>query len=138
MKSKPNSKKSKKSSKKEINKRFDLNVGGQAVIEGVVMRCKNRVGIAVRKPNNKISLKKQRINSLTSKPFFKLPLVRGVIILIETLIFGIKALNYSANESIDETEEKISKLELFITTVVAFIFAILLFILLLIPGGKSF
>ena len=120
----------KKTSKKELKNRFDHAVGGQAVIEGVMMRCKNRVAIAVRKPNDKISLKKQKINSLTSKSFFKWPFIRGIIILIETLIFGIKALNYSANESLDQEEEKISNWELVITTTVAFIFAILIFIIL--------
>jgi len=81
------------------------NIGGQAVIEGVLMRTKDKIAIAIRKPNQKIKIKKLKIKSFQNK-FFKLPLIRGIITLIETLIIGIKALNYSANENLQESKKK--------------------------------
>jgi uncharacterized protein YqhQ len=118
------------SKKRSLENRFELGVGGQAVIEGVMMRCKDKYSVAVRKPNDKISLKKDKISSWTTKPFFKLPFIRGLVMLIETLILGIKTLNYSANESLDEVDEKISTWELIATTAVSLLFAIGLFLLL--------
>lgn len=106
-------------------------VGGQAVIEGVLMKNDEKVAIAVRKPNNKITVKKERwpSPSKTAK-FLGWPFFRGTANLVEMMVMGIKALNYSANESMDEKEEKISRTEFIITTTVAIAFAIGLFILL--------
>jgi len=81
-------------------------VGGQAVIEGVLMMNKDKLAIAVRKPNNKISIKKETLNSFVRRnKIFKLPLIRGVFMLIDTMVIGIKALTWSANESADEETE---------------------------------
>ena len=106
------------------------NIGGQAIIEGVLMRTKDRVAIAIRKPNQKIKIKKLKIRSFQNK-FFKLPLIRGIIALIETLIIGIKALNYSANENLEETEkkkqEKISPIYFIITALFSLILALVIF-----------
>ena len=115
------------------SKKKDLGpvIGGQAVMEGVMMRHKNNVAIAVRKPSKKITIKKKTINSWQNKcKFFKLPFVRGVYSLFESLVVGLGALTYSANESIDKEEEKISNKEIAITMLVAFVFAIGLFVLL--------
>ena len=105
-------------------------IGGQAVIEGVLMRTKDRVAIAIRKPNQKIKIKKLKIKPFQNK-FFKLPLIRGIIALIETLIIGIKALNYSANENLEETEkkkqEKISPIYFIITAIFSLILALAIF-----------
>jgi len=74
-------------------------VGGQAVIEGVLMKNGNKIAIAIRKPNKQITVKRQRIRSLAKKfKLLGLPFVRGPVNLIEMLFLGIKALNYSANE----------------------------------------
>ena len=102
-------------------------IGGQALIEGVLMRNKNLIGIAVRKSNGKIKTKKQEV-SLFSK-YRKIPFVRGIFVLIETLYVGTKALIYSANEAADE-DEKISKKEVFFSIFFSMLFAAGFFILL--------
>jgi len=102
------------------------NIGGQAVIEGVMFKSKNKVTIAVRKPNGEIKVKKERFNSLTAKFPLSLPFVRGIIILIETLILGIKALNYSTNENLGK-EEQLGTFAMVITFVISIALAIFLF-----------
>ena len=73
-------------------------IGGQALIEGVMMRGPKKVAMAVRKPNKEIELNVQDLNTLAMKNnFFKLPFLRGVIGLVEAMIFGTKALMYSAD-----------------------------------------
>ena len=104
------------------------NIGGQALIEGVLMRNKNLVGIAVRKPDGKIKTEKQEFNFLSK--FKKIIFIRGIIILIETLYIGTKALIYSANEASSETEEKISSKEIIISILLSLIFGIGFFVLL--------
>lgn len=106
-------------------------IGGQAVIEGVLMKNGNSIAIAVRKQNNKITVKKETLNPLSKR--FKIlgrPFFRGVANLIEMLVIGIKALNYSANESLGEAEEKITKKEFAVTAVIALVIAVGVFVLL--------
>ena len=94
-------------------------IGGQALIEGVMMRGPESVGIAVRKPNGEIELKVNKIENLTTKnKFFKLPFVRGVVSLLESMVLGTKSLMYSA-EFFEEDEElsEPSKFDLFIERV---------------------
>lgn len=106
-------------------------LGGQAVIEGVLMKSKDKVAIAVRKPNDKISVKIQPVKSVSDNiKILKLPFIRGSIALFETLLIGIGALNYSANEAVDEDEEKITKKDMFFTTTFALLLSVGLFILL--------
>jgi uncharacterized protein YqhQ len=109
-----------------------LAIGGQAVIEGVMMRSPNFYSVAVRQPNKKISVKSEKIDSFFSRhKIFKKLFIRGIAQLIEMLIIGIKTLTYSANESAGEkNEEKLSFWEIFFTLAFAFGFAALLFILL--------
>lgn len=72
-------------------------IGGQAVIEGVMMRGPLGVGLAVRTPEGEIHVKQETLKSLRERyPFLKLPLVRGVAALFESLSVGIRMLNYSA------------------------------------------
>ena len=105
-----------------------LRIGGQAVMEGVMIKTKKNLVIAVRKPNRKITVKKQKLKPLSEKiKFFGWPFIRGIVELIEILVIGVKALSYSANESIDKKEEKITSKELMITLLIAFGFAFLLF-----------
>jgi uncharacterized protein YqhQ len=81
------------------------NVGGQAVIEGVMMRAPRSIAIAVRKPNDEIVVKKERLNPLGERyPILKWPILRGVVVLLESLVWGFKALTFSANEAIETTE----------------------------------
>ena len=71
-------------------------IGGQAIIEGVMMKSPTKLGIAVRRPDGTIVTKSEKSVSITKKhKFLNIPVIRGSIILIETMIIGLKALNYS-------------------------------------------
>ncbi len=83
----------------------DINVGGQAVIEGVMMRSPERVSTAVRKAGGDIVVKNQDFISLTKRhKVLGIPLLRGVISFGEMLVIGIKNLNYSAEVAVEEAE----------------------------------
>lgn len=102
-------------------------IGGQAVIEGVMMRAGNVWTVAVRDPDKNIVIKREKVRSLP-KPL-KLPILRGVVALVQSLSIGIRALLYSAEASGHE-EEKPSSTSLFFTVLFAFIIGIGLFLLL--------
>jgi uncharacterized protein YqhQ len=110
-----------------------INIGGQAVIEGVLMRAPRSMAIAVRRPDGEIVVKRDRVTPLSERfPLVKLPLVRGAVALFSSLVIGIKALNFSANEALAEGEKKeeISSLAMGGTMAVALLFGILLFFIL--------
>lgn len=82
-------------------------VGGQAVIEGVLMRSPNSYAIAIRQPQGSIHIKKEYLPKITDRyPSLNKPLLRGVLILFQMLFLGLKALNYSANILIQAEENK--------------------------------
>lgn len=82
------------------DRNVDMLIGGQAVIEGVMMRGLTGYSVAVRQPGGGIAIRKDRLNSITAKyRLLKLPVVRGSIVLIQSLVLGIRALNYSASVS---------------------------------------
>ena len=111
-------------------KNADCNYGGQAVIEGVMMRSPLKYAIAVRKPDKEIIIRIGKLRTLSDKmKFLKWPIFRGVINLIESLILGLKALTYSAEQATGE-EEKINSTEMFFTIVIAFALFIIFFIAL--------
>lgn len=84
-------------------------IGGQAVMEGVMMKNKDKYAVAVRKPDNTIAIDIQDWKSLTvSNGFCKLPIIRGVVSFIESLVVGIKTLTYSAS-FFEEEETKPEK-----------------------------
>jgi len=84
----------------------DLIVGGQAVIEGVMMRTPNAYAIAVRKADGTIVNTAAVLPKWSDKlPILKLPILRGGAVLLQSMGLGIKALNYSANEAFAEVEE---------------------------------
>jgi uncharacterized protein YqhQ len=84
----------------------DLIVGGQAVIEGVMMRTPSAYAIAVRKADGTIVNTAARLPKWSDKyPILKLPVLRGGAVLVQSMGLGIKALNYSANEAFAEAEE---------------------------------
>ena len=88
----------------------DLIVGGQAVIEGVMMRTPNAYAVAVRKADGTITNISARLPKWSDKyPLLKLPVLRGGAVLIQSMGLGIKALNYSANEAFSEAEEAETK-----------------------------
>ena len=83
----------------------DLIVGGQAVIEGVMMRTPNAYAIAVRKADGTIVNTAARLPKWSDKaPILKLPILRGGAVLLQSMGLGIKALNYSASEAFAEAE----------------------------------
>ena len=93
------------------DKNVDMLIGGQAVIEGVMMRSLTGYSVAVRQPDGGVAIKKDKLVSVTTKyPFLKTPVLRGSVVLIQSLILGIRALNYSAVVSGTEKdgEEEIS------------------------------
>lgn len=88
----------------------DLIVGGQAVIEGVMMRTPNAYAVAVRKADGTIVNIAARLPKWSDKyPLLKLPVLRGGAVLVQSTGLGIKALNYSANEAFADAEEADAK-----------------------------
>ena len=83
-------------------------IGGQAVIEGVMMKNGNNYAVAVRKPNNEIAVEKNTLKERNNK-FLSLPIVRGVVAFVDSLSLGMKSLTFSA--SFYEEEEEESKFE---------------------------
>lgn len=84
-------------------------IGGQALIEGVLMRGPTEVAIAVRKPNKEIDLQIQEVKTLGMRySIFRIPFIRGMVSLIESLTMGTKALMHSA-EFFDEEEEELEE-----------------------------
>ena len=82
-------------------------VGGQAVNEGVMMQSKSKRAIAVRKSNGEIVVEENKIKSWVSeKNIDKIPFLRGAFILIDTMIEGIKSLNFSSEFFLEEEEEE--------------------------------
>ncbi len=105
-----------------------LQVGGQAVLEGVMMRSPQAMAIAVRLPNGSVLLKDEPFTSLTARyPLLKRPFLRGPVILIEALVTGVKALTFSAQAALEEEEEQLGWGSLFLTLGGAFLLAFLVF-----------
>ncbi|MDK2956488.1 MAG: hypothetical protein PWQ57_1984 [Desulfovibrionales bacterium] len=106
-------------------------VGGQAVIEGVMMRAGKRLAIAVRRPEGAIQVEVRPWFSLTRLPLLRKPFIRGFPILLETLVNGIKALNHSAKLAVDEEEDgELKPWHVTLTVVAALGMAIGLFVVL--------
>lgn len=88
---------------------IDFAVGGQAVIEGVMMRSPNSITIAVRKPKGEIKVKRDFYRTLTQKfKALNVIIVRGVVNLFEMMVVGTKAINFSANESLEDDSGKVN------------------------------
>ncbi|HIU64616.1 MAG TPA: DUF1385 domain-containing protein [Candidatus Avacidaminococcus intestinavium] len=106
-------------------------VGGQAVIEGVMMRgASGNTAVAVREPSGEIVIDSLDTVSITDKyPILKKPFLRGVVVLGESLLIGMKALSHSAQLS-GEEEEQISDKEMVMTIAFSMLLAIGLFIIL--------
>jgi uncharacterized protein YqhQ len=82
-------------------------IGGQAVIEGVMMRAPHSYAVAVRRPDGQIVSKSERLPVLAEKyPLLKLPVLRGSAVLIQSMVLGIKSLNFSANVVFHEGEKE--------------------------------
>ena len=113
----------------------DLAVGGQAVIEGVMMRDAAKTATAVRLPNGTIEVETHPVTSIRDRyPILNLPLIRGSVIMVESLVIGMRALSFSA-QAAGEEEEQMTKKEVAMTILFALVLASVLFIV--IPTGAA-
>ena len=103
------------------------NYGGQAVLEGVMIRGQHNACVAVRRPDGTIAIKTDPISQIFKGPLRKVPLVRGVLILAEMLTLGMRSLTYSANVGLEAEGEEIGKGGIALMIVTSLLFAILLF-----------
>lgn len=120
-------------------------IGGQAVIEGVMMKGPDNLAIAVRKPDDEIIIKKETLKGLSKSTLTKIPIIRGVIALIDSMVLGVRCLTYSAEFYEEEVEleksrfenwlerklgDKANDLMIYFSVFVAIMMAMLLFIIL--------
>ena len=119
------------------------NIGGQAVIEGVMMKNKDRYAVAVRKPDGEIEVTTDTYKSVVGKytALTKLPFVRGIFNFVDSLVLGMKTLTWSASfyeeeeekemtEAEEKKQERTEKLLMTLTMVVSFALAIGIFMVL--------
>jgi uncharacterized protein YqhQ len=104
--------------------------GGQAVIEGVMMRGKQTMVTAVRRPNGEINLHSQTLPTIYTGKWRKTPLTRGVIVILESLILGIQTLMDSANVALEEENTKLTGWAMLAVLVPALAFAVGVFFVL--------
>ena len=110
-------------------------VGGQAVIEGVMMRDAAKTATAVRLPNGEIAVEMHLVTSIRDRyPVLNLPLIRGSVIMVESLVIGMRALSFSA-QAAGEEDEQMTKKEIALTILFALVLASVLFIV--IPTGAA-
>jgi uncharacterized protein YqhQ len=107
--------------------------GGQAVIEGVMMRGARYMAVAMRAPNGKIVLHSEKLGPIYSSRWAKVPFLRGIVLLWDALALGSRALGISANTQAEKEEEKLEGGALVLTMVISLSFAIGLFFL--VPAG---
>lgn len=106
-----------------------ISIGGQAVLEGVMMRGTEFLATAVRKDTGEIVYRKRKISS-RKKEFYKMPFIRGIFMLFDSLVLGIQELTFSANQSGAEEEESLTQKEAILTTLISLALGIGLFIVL--------
>ncbi len=111
-------------------------VGGQAVIEGVMMRAPTGWAVAVRNPAGTIEAQAHELPRLSARSrWAKVPFVRGVLVLVESLTLGFRALTWSAQRAVGEDEEPLTSRQIAISMTVALVFFVGLFMLL--PLGAA-
>ena len=104
-------------------------VGGQAVIEGVMMRAPDAWAVAARRPDGVIEAKRNELPALTSRNrLAKVPFLRGIFVLAESLSLGFRALSWSA-EKAGEEEEEIGRREIILTMIIAIVAALAIFVI---------
>ncbi len=108
--------------------------GGQAIIEGVMIRGRKTISLAVRRPDGNIATHSEHIGSVYQSRWRSVPFVRGIIVLAETLVMGTRALMFSAKEATGVQTEKgtetLSSGAIWTTMAVAFVFSIGLFFII--------
>ncbi len=103
-------------------------IGGQAVIEGVMMKAPDRIATAVRTPSGKVTVKTRRFVSLADRnKLLNIPIIRGFIKFLEVFIIGMQELTYSANEAVEEEEEQLSTWEIVGVILLSLLFAVVIF-----------
>lgn len=112
------------------------NYGGQAVIEGVMMRGAQSYAVAVRSPDQEIIIEQDKLDNLYRSRLFKLPFLRGLILLWDALVLGTKALVFSANIQTEEEEEQLDGAG--IATAIGLSLAIWLGVFFLLPTGVAY
>ena len=106
-------------------------VGGQAVLEGVMMRAPSAWSVAVRKPDGEIVARRDELARLSERNrWAKIPFVRGIFVLVESLSLGFRALSWSAQKATDEEEEPLTGAQIGWTMALAFVFFAGIFIIL--------
>lgn len=104
-------------------------LGGQALIEGVMIKGKDRITAAVRRPNGQIVTKKDDYKAWTGRNWFlKLPIIRGATLMLEMVVIGTKALSWSANQATDGEEEELKPWQMGLTIALSFLLALALFV----------
>ena len=111
-----------------MDKRFHY--GGQAVIEGVMIRGRKAAVTTVRRPGGGLAIDIRPLAAIYTGWMRRAPLIRGVIVLIEAMVIGIKSLLYSANVSLEEEEVDISGKTVWVMITVALVLAIVLFLII--------
>lgn len=107
-----------------------FNYGGQAVIEGVMMRGQYHSAVAVRKTDQSITVLQEDLKPWSDRfPILKKPILRGAVALVESMIMGLRSLNYSASQ-FGEEEEQLTTKELVLTMGFALVLTVALFIVL--------
>lgn len=112
--------------------------GGQAVLEGVMIRGQRHMSVAVRRPDGTIALLHRPLGSLYVGRLRRLPLIRGVLILAETLTLGMRALSFSANVGMEAEGEEIGKGAIAGMMFFSLLFAVGLFFLVPVFASRSF
>jgi len=129
-------------SKENINEVIKTSIGGQALIEGIMMKGPNGLATAVRKPDGEITIRKSDIKPIFKNKFFKLPIIRGTFVLIDSLVSGVKELMYSAEfygedfeeDAIDKFLKRVFKDKadtaiVYVSVILALLFSVGIFIL---------
>ena len=104
--------------------------GGQAVIEGVMIRGRKAVVTAVRRPSGGLTMDVRSLSAIYTGRLRKAPLIRGIIVLIEAMVLGIKSLLYSASVSLEEEKEELSGKSVWFMITIAMVLAIVLFLII--------
>jgi uncharacterized protein YqhQ len=103
-------------------KRPSLYYGGQAVMEGVMIRGPRHMAIAVRAPGGAIVRHSEALASIYTGRARRIPIVRGIVVLYETLALGIRALNWSTQVALGRGDEETSKAQLFVSLAITLLF----------------
>jgi uncharacterized protein YqhQ len=101
--------------------------GGQALIEGVLMRGRHALAAAFRKPDGKIEVKSEKLSGIYKNNLFQIPFLRGLVILWDSLVMGMKYLTLSANVQAESEQEKIEGNGLYATVVISILLAVFMF-----------